>query len=79
MKRTDPSHGRRIYQPTAADLIPLLPDMGESLRIGCIELARAQSVDMVDALTPKVKTLDQMLIRLRTALIHDEEAQHDPD
>jgi hypothetical protein len=71
---------RRLYaRPDASAIISRLPDMGNSIHDGAIDLAREQTLEACDKLIARVKTAETSLVHLRKALIVDQELARDLD
>ena len=63
---------RRLYGMNLRTLTDNLPDIGESLRDGCLALANDCTLARIDELVSRLKTAEQTLTRLRLSMIERE-------
>lgn len=62
---------RPPFMADAASLIARIPDMGDSIHDGAIDLVREQTLEACDKLIARVKTAETSLVHLRRALLAD--------
>jgi hypothetical protein len=61
----------QLYQPNLDAMRNSLPDLGQSLNVAAIDLARDCTVERLDLLLARLQGAETALVHLRKALIAD--------